>query len=700
MRCGGNRRGACGRVRGAGGGAQGADTVLVSDRPVLGGNSSSEIRVWTRGATGGGNLFAEEMGIFGELKLRALKRNPSGSVLGWDDVLLDAVLAQSNLRLLLNTAATGVQMDGGRIERVALFSSRTQSAAELCARMVIDCTGDGAVGAMAGVPFRTGREGRGDLGEPGAQASADTHTLGCSILIQTKRMDHKVVYTAPDYAYTLDEVAALIGRGGRIVTADMQGSDCWWFEYGGQLDTIADDQAIAIELRRIAAGIFGYIKNSGHYDADNLALEWMGALPGKRASRRLIGDRTLVEQDVREDRHRDDAVCYGGWFMDSHPSAGIQSQKEECTQLCVPCYGIPLDCMFSSAFPNLFFAGRCASQSHVALTSARIMNLRADGAGLRHGGGAVRAGGDDPCGALAGEEGALLDALAKDDALLAHRLPPVQAAVTATATLPTDAPADGSLLPMDEAIYAAYPAACGAAELTLRAKRPIQVRVRRSLSPLPSRRCAQGETEESSWLAEGDNTLRIPAQGDEGFVLLRFDAAPGAALLCGSRRPGIQAGLQMEGEIFCPAIRAEHAIYAPEHAADGWLRPWNGVHVWAADGSCGALTMTWPQAVRLSGVSLYFDPDLSMELTSSRCERWDKSHHYAARRGMPESLVRSYRLLADTPQGVRVLAQEADNGQRLRVHRFEPTDVRALTLEITQTYGGNAAVYAVVPEIM
>ena len=65
----------------------GASTLLVTDRPVPGGNSSSEIRVWTRGATGGGNLFAEEMGIWGELKLRALARDPLGSVLTWDDVL-------------------------------------------------------------------------------------------------------------------------------------------------------------------------------------------------------------------------------------------------------------------------------------------------------------------------------------------------------------------------------------------------------------------------------------------------------------------------------------------------------------------------------------------------------------------------------------------------------------------------------------
>ena len=105
----------------------GARTLLVTDRPVPGGNSSSEIRVWTRGATGGGNLFAEEMGIWGELKLRALSRDPLGSVLTWDDVLLDALLEQEGLTLLLNTQMTAASVENERLERVSLRGLRTES---------------------------------------------------------------------------------------------------------------------------------------------------------------------------------------------------------------------------------------------------------------------------------------------------------------------------------------------------------------------------------------------------------------------------------------------------------------------------------------------------------------------------------------------------------------------------------------------
>ena len=91
---GGGPSGVCAAIAAA---RQGIQTVLITDRPVLGGNSSSEIRVWTRGATGAGNLYGEEMGIWGELKLENLYRNPDASPVFWDDVLLDAVLKEPDL---------------------------------------------------------------------------------------------------------------------------------------------------------------------------------------------------------------------------------------------------------------------------------------------------------------------------------------------------------------------------------------------------------------------------------------------------------------------------------------------------------------------------------------------------------------------------------------------------------------------------
>src|SRR5699024_5463672 len=111
-------------------------------------------------------------------------------------------------------------------------------------------------------------------------------------------------------------------KGGRIVNEKMNGCDYWWVEYGGTLDTISSNQEIGLELKKLVLGIWNYIKNSGKFDADNLELEWVGNIPGKRESRRFIGETILTQNDIRENKYTKDGVCYGGWYMDFHPSEG------------------------------------------------------------------------------------------------------------------------------------------------------------------------------------------------------------------------------------------------------------------------------------------------------------------------------------------------------------------------------------------
>lgn len=129
----------------------GCKVVLVTDRPVLGGNSSSEIRVWTRGAVGSGNLMAEEMGIWGRLKLENLYRNFDANPVFWDDVLLDAVLQQPNLQLELNTEIDEVKLSGQCIEKVAGTQQGSEKRFEITAKYFIDATGDAVIGQLAGV---------------------------------------------------------------------------------------------------------------------------------------------------------------------------------------------------------------------------------------------------------------------------------------------------------------------------------------------------------------------------------------------------------------------------------------------------------------------------------------------------------------------------------------------------------------------
>ena len=162
----------------------------------------------------------------------------------------DALLGQEGLTLLLNTQMTAATVENGRIERVTLRGLRTESEREAQAQVFVDCTGDGYLSKLAGVPFRTGREGREEFGESLALSAPDGFTQGCSILLQSRRLDHPAPYTAPDYAYPLERIRQLVDRGGRVVRADMQGSDCWWFEYGGKLDVIAEDQRIGLSCAR------------------------------------------------------------------------------------------------------------------------------------------------------------------------------------------------------------------------------------------------------------------------------------------------------------------------------------------------------------------------------------------------------------------------------------------------------------------
>lgn len=197
----------------------------------------------------------------------------------------------------------------------------------------------------------------------------------------------------------------------------------------------------------------------------------------------------------------------------------------------------------------------------------------------------------------------------------------------------------------------------------------------------------------------GRSELVLPAEG-EGFLQARLEPAQGVALLGGAPLPGVLAGSCTEAEWFHPSLTlSKDDLYAPQNVQDGYLRPWGGPRAWASEdlGPAGeALCLRWSEPVELDSVLLLFDPELSMELTSSRCETWDPHHHYAARPGMPAQLARDYRLIARGPGGERTVAEVSENVQRRRFHRFQPVACTELEVRITATYGG-VVVYAVLP---
>jgi hypothetical protein len=369
---GGGVAGVCAAVTAA---RAGIRVILAQDRPVLGGNASSEVRLWMLGATshmGNNNRWAREGGLVDEILVENLYRNPEGNPLILDTILLEKVLAESQITLLLNTAVDSVEKTvDSTISTVSAFCSQNQTRYRLEAPLFCDASGDGIVAFLAGAPFRMGAESRDEFGEGFAPERAYGELLGHSLYFYSKDVGRPVRYVAPEFA--LKDITRIPRY--HDVRASDSGCRFWWFEYGGRMDTVHDTEEIKWELWKVVYGVWDYIKNSGKFpEAENLTLEWVGAIPGKRESRRFEGDYILNQRDLVEQRTHPDAISFGGWAMDLHPADGVYSELSPCTQWhSKGVYQVPYRCLYSRSIDNLFLGGRIMSVSHVAFGSTRVM---------------------------------------------------------------------------------------------------------------------------------------------------------------------------------------------------------------------------------------------------------------------------------------------------------------------------------------
>lgn len=376
---GGGVSGACAAVTAA---RKGVKVVLIQDRPVLGGNASSEVRLWMLGATshmGNNNRWAREGGVVDELMVENMYRNKEGNPLIFDTVLLDKVRSEANITLLLNTAVFDVEKSSAdEISAVKAFCSQNSTEYLVKAPLFCDASGDGIVGFLAGAAFRMGAESKEEFGEKFAPSKEYGELLGHSLYFYSKDAGRPVKFVPPSYA--LQDITA-IPRFKNFNTREY-GCKLWWLEYGGRLDTVHDTETIKWELWKVAYGAWNYIKNSGNFpEAENLTLEWVGTIPGKRESRRFEGEYMLKQQDVVEQRLHEDAVAFGGWSIDLHPADGVFSEKPGCNQWhSKGIYQIPYRTMYSRNIRNLFLAGRIISASHVAFGSSRVMATAAHAA--------------------------------------------------------------------------------------------------------------------------------------------------------------------------------------------------------------------------------------------------------------------------------------------------------------------------------
>ncbi|WP_022919502.1 FAD-dependent oxidoreductase [Ruania albidiflava] len=720
---GGGLAGVCAAIAAA---RQGARVALVQNRPVLGGNSSSEVRVWVCGATAHGvQHYARETGIMGELFVENQFTNPEGNPYYWDLVVLEAVRAEENIELFLNTDVRHVQATGPeperRIESVTGWQMGSERSLRFTSPAFVDASGDGLVGYLAGARYRTGREARAVFGESWAPEVPDDNTLGSTILFYTKDTGRPEKFVPPSFAVDITRTPIPELRGIRV---DANGCDYWWIEWGGELDVVADNERIRDELQGVIYGIWDHIKNSGDYDADTLTLEWIGAVPGKREYRRFIGDHTLVQDDVLGQELFDDRVGHGGWSIDLHPPGGMYA-TEKGSRHWHPDgnYHIPLRSLYSANVSNLWLAGRTISASHVAFGTTRVMAT---------------------C-AVIGEAAGTAAALAVQHQVTPRELATEQITAVHRALVRADASVLG--VPHTDPEDAALTAQVGASSTlrTLAAGPPtdtwpltdhlgLVLPADPTLAPIEVLLDAAADTElvvEVHQVARPQNyvphhlvdtvTVSVPAgekqwvtlplawdlhEAQNAFVVLRANEhvrlhtadgpLPGVLTLTHRELPPEEAYTEqwwawkqvLQRGSVCLRMLEPTEAFAPERAVGGYARPWAGPQMWISEPLTRdpnpSLELTWPEPVTVAEVAVIFDDDLDEDLINL--------HHHRTPFDVLPTLVRDYRIEVRSGESWRTVAQESDNRHRHRRHRLpEPDQADGVRLVVQATNGAESA---------
>lgn len=699
---GGGLAGVCAAIEAS---RMGVKTILVQNRPVLGGNSSSEIRVWTRGATGAGNLFSEETGILGMLKLKNLYVNGQFNVVFWDEILLDAVLKEKNITLLLNTNIDHVDMCNDRVQMISGVQQGSETIYELTADYFIDATGDGFIGAHAGVPY--------EIGDGKYEKDGTTrHLLSSSLLYYAVDTGRPVTYIAPDFAYDLSHIEQIINRGGRIVNERMTGSDCWWCEYGGLLNTITDSQEIGLELKKLIYGLWNYIKNSGKYpNALTYTLDWVGAIPGKRESRRFITEYMLTKDDILSQHDFSDSAFCGGWYIDTHPSEGINSQEQNCIQIPVGVYAIPFRTLYTKQVKNILFAGRIIGTKQEAFFSTRVMNT----CGLSGQAAAVLAAESirhqqDPDNIVVNHENELTEILLREDMFLPMKKRSANnlfasTKVKASSFFKQKIVHSDEYISLGEDSFLVLPVDLGRnikVWLDNRSKNIKKLKLSFSITAIPHRAVDKKILEERQISIKPGKqilSLEIPEAAKGHFLLIRFYNATGIFVEKNRiDQPGILLGEKGLNKYEDPCVLIDNEIqYLPTNAINGYLRPYQQMNIWSADGPGEAwISLEWASSVSIREIRLYLDPELSQEIPSSTADRYGKSHNFEKRTGMPIHLAKDIEIEIKKGSELNAewerIAEINNNCQRMLVVSFNRSQsVVGLRILFKSTWGDVAA---------
>jgi hypothetical protein len=382
---GGGISGTCAAISAA---RNGVNVALVHERSMLGGNSSSEVRLFPED-TCSFSTWIKESGILEEITVEERVRNWEPYIEGlmnshWDLVLYEWVKREKNLSLFLNTTMREVEMaDESHIHAVHGAQLGTEREFVLAAPLFIDASGDGVLGYRAGAQFHWGPELQSEYHEQLAPLDPGTGLMGNTLFFRARDIGKPIQYNRPDWAAEFDTEQDLTHREhGHI--------DCgyWWIEVGAPLHPIKDNEQIRDEALRQLLGVWDHIKNHCTQEgvrerAKNYALEFVGFWPYKRESRRILGDYTLTEKDVRDPALHPDDIAYGAWGIDIHIPGGIHERHtapypsprsdENFQRYGTIPYGIPLRSCYSRNVFNLLTAGRPIGASYVAFASSRVL---------------------------------------------------------------------------------------------------------------------------------------------------------------------------------------------------------------------------------------------------------------------------------------------------------------------------------------
>ncbi len=708
---GGGLSGVCAAIGAA---RAGAKTALIHDRPLLGGNASGELRIHIAGADCSGQAIARslrESGAIDEIRIEHLRRNPADSHDVLSLICRERVETETNIEIFMNTRVRAVRMGiQNRIRSVEADQLTTEKQFILKAKTFIDCTGDGFVATQAGATFRIGREGQNEFNESLAPQSPDTKTLPSCVQFHLKDMGKPTPFTPPHWAYcyrTDDDLPFRDTDRSSWQFGNLCGG-FWWLSAGGDRSTIDDNEEIYRQLLCVLMGVWDHMKNHGDHGAENFALNWITPLPGKRESRRIEGRYWLNQNDIMEGKIFDDRVAYGGWPVDVHVPEGVFSK--EPPNISIPLarpYTIPLRCLISKDIPNLLFAGRDASFTHVALGSARVMatcGLTGQAAGV------ASAVGIDPQKVQQEllRQGVYIPYCRNEDPRDLARQAVVSASSESSLIVP-ESPQNAC--PFRHRLFQLFPLSenrLDFIEILIESPKPSPLRagLRKAKDLWDFSSTEDLARCETATVGNGREwiTLRFNRQSlDPGLYWVWVEADPETTWLGHSAapigtvrgryeprdcdRPELAPPYQTMRGTFIFRLTPESKPYSPANVLNGVTRPEQWTNAWVSQPLSAHtqwLELTWSEPVQIRQLQITFDGQFDSNIT------WPAPLGVFGCGVLP-AIARHYDIQVKSHIAWYTIISEENNYQYFRVHRFNPVSTSGVRILVHGTNGSPEA---------